>query len=84
MDLAVYWRYERISNPTPTMDTTSIDACLVFTGPSKPIPEFRTEDIAEEFSKCISEYTGSDACRIPPMIWSPLSFNKVSIAYSLS
>ena len=78
MDLAVYWRYEKIDPPSAA-DSVNVDACIVFTGPAKPITNFRTEYTANEFAKCTSDYTGGEACMISPMVWSPLSLNKVII-----
>lgn len=70
MSAAVYWRYERISRDE--RDTANIDACLVFSGPAAS-----NHSRADEFKKCSSDYE-DDGCRIPHMVWSLASRNKVS------
>ena len=72
---AYYWRYDRLGVVTDTSDTRSIDGCLVFSGPAS------NEDplINEEFRKCSNDYEDT-GCKIPHMVWSTGSKNRVPVA----
>jgi hypothetical protein len=77
-----YWKYDRIDKP---MGSQFIDACIVFTGPSKPISSLksiqRNPEVVAVFKKCVQdqEFTGSN-CDVPLTVWSPGSENKVPVA----
>jgi hypothetical protein len=70
----IYWRYVRISE-TDALDRRNIDACIVFSGPAKnPDPE-----ISLEFQKCSEQFTVT-GCKIPQMVYSSGSANRVPVA----
>jgi hypothetical protein len=70
----IYWRYENIT-AAEALDRRNIDACIVFSGPARHPDPF----IAEEFQKCSENYliTG---CKIPQMVYSSGSSNRVPVA----
>jgi hypothetical protein len=82
MPSAVYWRYDRLisvdeSNMNIKFDSSEIDACIVFSGPAKSTKIYEATSLA--FKKCSADYTDS-GCRIPHVVWSSSSKNKVPVA----
>mgnify|MGYP003685117567 CR=1 FL=1 len=69
--VAQHFRYENITDPTVAAKTQNVDACVVFTGPAK--------NGFTEFQRCSNEYTDV-GCRIPHMVWSSGSKNRVAVA----
>lgn len=66
-----YFRYENITDGARLGDSRFVDACVVFSGPANAgIPEFQ---------QCSNEYA-SAGCRIPHMLWSSGSSNRVPVA----
>lgn len=85
MPRGVYFRYERLSSGGAAADTTSVDACLVFTGPARELSRYGNDtDSAIEFRRCSADYPDDTGCRIPHMVWSPASPNKVRAPPPLS
>lgn len=85
MSQVTHWRYERhvksIRAPTsasdtdPLIDTRGIDACIVFSGPAAN----EDPNIHTEFRKCSNSFPDA-GCKIPSMIWSSGSKNRVPVA----
>lgn len=80
MPSAVYWRYDRLldeSSSDNKFDSSEIDACIVFSGPAKSTVIHEATSLA--FKKCSADYTDT-GCRIPHVVWSSSSKNKVPVA----
>lgn len=64
-----YFEYSRA--PTATQ-AHEIDACQVFSGPAQL-------DAGEEFRACLNGYSNTGDCKLPLIVWSGRSANKVPV-----
>lgn len=77
MPSAVYWKYDRLDVSSSSYDSADVDACIVFSGPSRSTTIHEETSLA--FKRCSSDYTET-GCRIPHMVWSSSSKNRVPVA----
>lgn len=70
-----YWRYESLNGDPGSYDSRHVDACIVFSGPAKH-PD---TNVASEFKKCSNGHVDT-GCKIPHMVWSTGSRNRVPVA----
>lgn len=70
-----YFEYSNITD-AQTPDSSVVDACLAFSGPSA-LPDPR---VSAPFLACLENSVNRSGCDIPHMLWSGRSSNKVPVA----
>ena len=65
--------YFEYSNASGTTASHGIDACQVFSGPAE-------QPNGAEFRACLDHYSDTGGCKLPLMVWSGRSSNKLPVA----